>query len=159
MTTDRHLLKDIELELGPHRLRPVYSVGERRRRVPRRRPQGPASELLADFATVEGRDNLGQAIILRLLTRRGELAALGHPDYGSRVEELIGRPNSATNRDLLRLFILESLAREPRIESVERIVVTPHPEQRTRVDVTLEVLPVASSTTVTIGPFTLRFAS
>ena len=53
---------------------------------------------------------------MRLLTPRGELAELGHPEYGSRLHELIGSPNSETRRSLAKLFVLESLAQEPRID-------------------------------------------
>ena len=51
-----------------------------------------------DLRTVDGRDNLAQAVINRLLTRQGELAALGHPRYGSRLHELIGEPNNVRIR-------------------------------------------------------------
>src|SRR5690606_10108778 len=37
-----------------------------------------------DLARASGLDNLTQAIANRLKTRRGELAELGHPSYGSR---------------------------------------------------------------------------
>ena len=95
---------------------------------------------------------------MRLLTPRGELAELGHADYGSRLSELIGTPNTDTRRSLAKLFILESLAQEPRIAKVGRVEVTPG-VQRDRVDVVIEVQPIASSDLVTIGPFSLSFAS
>lgn len=68
---------------------------------------------------VTGVDNAVQAVIHRIKTRLGELADLGHPDYGSRHHELIGQPNTAHNRNLVKLYILQALAREPRIEEVE----------------------------------------
>jgi len=34
-------------------------------------------------------DNLVQALLLRFLTPVGEMELLGHPDYGSRLSELI----------------------------------------------------------------------
>ncbi|MGV2388060.1 MAG UNVERIFIED_CONTAM: hypothetical protein LVR29_06225 [Microcystis novacekii LVE1205-3] len=40
--------------------------------------------ILGDLGAIEGQTNLRQAILNRLLTRKGELAKLGHPDYGSR---------------------------------------------------------------------------
>jgi phage baseplate assembly protein W len=66
-----------------------------------------------------GVDNAVQAVIHRIKTRLGELSDLGHPDYGSRHHELIGQPNTAHNRNLVKLYILQALAREPRIEAVE----------------------------------------
>ncbi|SRR6266545_109912 len=158
MSDDRHLLTDIRLALRQHELRPVYSVDTDRRRVPN------VTGLLEDIGVVAGRDNLAQAVVLRLLTPRGELASLGHPEYGSRLHELIGRPNTETTRNLMRLFILESLAQEPRIEKVQEVRVTPVDGSRTRedvrhrVNVLLSVKPVGPTATVTIGPFTLELA-
>ncbi|WP_437569797.1 DUF2634 domain-containing protein [Sorangium sp. So ce542] len=69
-----------------------------------------------DLARVEARENLAQALILRLLTPRGSLAALGHAGYGSRLHELIGQTKSETSRHLCRAFVLEAVAQEPRVE-------------------------------------------
>jgi len=153
LANDASLLTDVALELRHAQLRPVYGVQSERRTVSV--AQGPRS--VVDVATTSGRDNLGQAITARLLTPRGELAELGHPEYGSRLHELIGSPNSETRRSLTKLFVLESLAQEPRIEKIVRCDVAPAPGSRDRVDVVLEVRPVASAETVAIGPFTLSF--
>jgi phage baseplate assembly protein W len=84
-------------------------------RVPRRvRPGEPMTP--RDLAVIEGRENLGQALLLRLLTPRGTLADLGHADYGSRLHELIGRRKNEELRNLCRAFVLEAVAREPRVE-------------------------------------------
>ncbi len=96
---------------------------------------------------------------MRLLTPRGELAALGHPEYGSRLHELIGRQNTETTRNLVKLHILESLAAEPRIEEVVELAVTPAPGTRERVNVLLQVRPVGETAVVAIGPFTLELAT
>lgn len=69
-----------------------------------------------DLATFAGRENLAQALILRLLTARGSLTALGHPDYGSRLHELIGRRKESSARHQCRAFVLEVVAQEPRVE-------------------------------------------
>jgi|SRR5579871_3758513 len=71
-----------------------------------------------DLASVNGVDNAVQAIIHRIKTMRGELTGLGHPDYGSRHHELIGEPNTENNRSLVKLYILQALALEPRIEKI-----------------------------------------
>jgi len=154
LANDASLLTDVALELRHAQLRPVYGVQSERRTVAV--AQGPRS--VVDVATTSGRDNLGQAITARLLTPRGELAELGHPEYGSRLHELIGSPNSETRRSLTKLFVLESLAQEPRIEKIVRCDVAPAPGSRDLVDVALEVKPVAFAETVAIGPFTLSFA-
>lgn len=74
-----------------------------------------------DMNITSGNDNLGQSIVNRLLTRQGELAWLGHPDYGSRLHELIGEPNGVLVRAKAELYIRESLLQESRIEEVTGI--------------------------------------
>ena len=75
---------------------------------------------LDDAALVAGIDNAVQAVIHRIKTGKGELADLGHPEYGSRHHELIGQPNSEHNRNLVKLYILQALAHEPRIERIRK---------------------------------------
>jgi phage baseplate assembly protein W len=98
-------------------------------------------------------------VILRLLTPRGELESLAHPDYGSRLHELIGRQNTETTRHLVKLHILESLAAEPRIEEIVDVTVEPAPRTRDLVVVLLRVKPIGQTAVVTIGPFTLELAA
>lgn len=88
--------------------------------VPRQvavRPRRGPRVLATDLATLSGRENLAQALILRLLTPQGALAALGHAGYGSRLHELIGRNKSEALRSLCRAFVLEAVAQEPRVEN------------------------------------------
>jgi len=153
MAANPQLLKDIRLKLIHRELRPVYTVDTDLRRVPNH------PEPLADLGIVDGFDNLGQAVVLRLLTPLGELAPLAHPEYGSRLYELIGSPNTATTRNLAKLYILESLQLEPRIQSVIEVVVEPAPGTRDRINVQVAVKPVAETQVVRIGPFTLELAT
>jgi phage baseplate assembly protein W len=146
------LLTDIAIGLRDRDFRPVYRVAAEHGRAPR------ANGWLFDAAVVSGRSNLEQAIILRLLTPQGELAELGHPDYGSRVHELIGSGNTETKRSLLRLRVLEALQREPRIATTDEVIVVKSPGRRSAVDVTVRVTPVGGSATVTIGPLRLDLA-
>ncbi len=146
----RNLLTDIRLSLSRNELRPVYSVATERRRITN------TSFQIEDMQTISGRDNLGQAIIIRLLTPRGELAALAHPDYGSRLHELVGRQNTETSRNLAKLYMLESLKNEPRIAEVVEVRVTPTPGTRDMINVFLRVKPVGDAEIVTIGTFTLE---
>jgi phage baseplate assembly protein W len=71
---------------------------------------------LWDLDTLTGRQNVAQALILRLLTPRGSLAALGHAAYGSRLSELIGQPKNDATRALCRAYVLDVVAQEPRVE-------------------------------------------
>ena len=122
----------------------MYVVPSQRGRWRRRE----GAHTLLDFATLDGRDNLGQAVMMRLLTPRGELAELGHPEYGSRLHELIGAPNTETRRNLAKLYVLEALAQEPRIEKVVEVTVTPAVEERDLVDILIRVQPVGAAETV-----------
>ena len=55
----------------------------------------------------------------------------------------------------MKLFVLASLQREPRIAQVAAVDVQPSPGTRDRVDVTISVVPVASTATLTVGPISL----
>jgi phage baseplate assembly protein W len=156
MAANPQLLTDLRLELQNSELRPVYRLASELRRLPHQ------TGSFLDFATVSDRQNLAQAVWLRLLTPRGELAELGHPDYGSRLHELVGQKNTATTRNLMKLYILESLQQEPRLAKIEQVAVTPVVGSRTRqevrhlVQVLLQVKPIAEATSVTIGPLILE---
>jgi phage baseplate assembly protein W len=104
-----------------------------------------------DLGAVAGRENLGQAVILRLLTPRGALARLGHPDYGSRLIELIGGPNNVTTRNLARLFTLEALQQEPRIREVIDLTVDTPPGQPDTIRLGLSLLPLDDDEALTLN--------
>jgi phage baseplate assembly protein W len=104
MSEDRLLGSDLRLESGVFGFGLVTDAG--------------------DLGTSLGVENLIQALLLRFNTPVGELAGLGHPDYGSRLHELIGRINSETTRNLVRLFTLETLRQEPRVGAVHHLAVT-----------------------------------
>jgi phage baseplate assembly protein W len=96
-----------------------------------------------DLELVAGLDALTQAIANRLKTRMGELAPLGHPDYGSRHHELIGQPNVQRTRDLIKLYVLQALRNEPRIEKVVSAAVTAEhspPRDSVRIDLVLSII-------------------
>ncbi len=81
-----------------------------------RRPRVGTPDTQTDLALMEGRENIAQALLLRLLTPVGSLSTLGHSEYGSRLGELIGRRKTEELRNLCRAFVLEAVAREPRVE-------------------------------------------
>ena len=78
-----------------------------------------------DLDTTTGRENLVQAVINRLLTRRGELTQFGHADYGSRLHELVGELNNLRLRALAEVYIRDCLAQERRIEKVRYVTFEP----------------------------------
>lgn len=143
--------KDIILSLHNHELRPVYTLGTLNHKSP-----PPYSGEVEDFGTIEGDNAIGQAIIIRLLTPKGELASLGHPDYGSRLHELVGRENTATTRKQAKMYILESLQQEKRIEKISDIAVSEVAQNVSRINVLINIISKESKQHMTIGPFNLE---
>jgi phage baseplate assembly protein W len=95
-----------------------------------------------DLAVVKGRENLAHALLLRLLTPRGSLAALGHAAYGSRLHSLIGRNKTSALRNLCRAYVLEVVAQERRVEdSAVSLTFDPAAETASSFVFTLEVKP------------------
>src|SRR5688572_138246 len=99
-----------------------------------------------DLDTLSQADNLVQALLLRFLTPVGELAQLGHPNYGSRLFELIGELNSETNRNRAKLFTLQALQAEPRVKEIREVTVIQSRKDPTQVDIKVSLLPVDSDT-------------
>ena len=98
-----------------------------------------------DIKLTSGRANLAQALINRLLTRRGELTGLGHPDYGSRLYLLIGEPNTRRTQAVAELYIREALADESRVQEIRDIHFAPPSlrlEKRSVLEFTIAILPV-----------------
>ena len=105
-----------------------------------------------DVRTVSGRENLAQAVVNRLLTRRGELARLGHPQYGSRLHLLVGEPQNARTRGLAEIYIRESLAQEPRIQAVTKVAFAPpaRGQERDTLYVSITVRPAGGGGDLTL---------
>jgi phage baseplate assembly protein W len=123
--------------------------------VTRRNPSGEK-----DLQVVRDAENLQQALLLRFLTRTGELTALGHPEYGSRLHTLIGERNDETNRNRAKLFVLEALAEEPRVKEVISVDVATNPAYRDEIDITVSLLAINSDTPVNlVFPFFLNGGS
>jgi phage baseplate assembly protein W len=101
-----------------------------------------------DLQRLEDVENLQQALLLRFLTRQGDLAPLGHPDYGSRLYTLIGELNTPTNRNRAKLFVLEALAAEPRVARVVSVDVTAG--ARDRIDISVSLLAIKSDTPINL---------
>jgi phage baseplate assembly protein W len=98
---------------------------------------------LYDLDVIAERSNLAQALILRLLTPRGSLARLGHAQYGSRLHELIGRRKNEALRNLCRVYVLEVVAQEPRVnDKAVALTFDPQAETQTSFVFTLAVQPV-----------------
>lgn len=102
-----------------------------------------------DLTRIRGRENLAHALLLRLLTPVGTLAPLGHPTYGSRLHLLIGQRKNEANRNLCRVYVLEAVAQEPRVDPKAVAVVFQRDEETvSSFNVTLEVRPVDGTETI-----------
>jgi phage baseplate assembly protein W len=113
--------------------------------------------LAVDLGALSDTDNLVQALFLRFLTPQGELAVLGHPDYGSRLNNLIGELNNETNRNRAKLYVLEALAAEPRVKEVRSVLVTQDKSDRTRMDINLSLRTIDTDTPLNlVFPFFLE---
>ena len=113
-----------------------------------------------DLRLATSLDNLTQAIANRLKTRRGELAPLGHAGYGSRHHELIGEPSVPRTWNLIKLYVLQALRDEPRIEKVLAASVRPEhqpPRDTVRIELTLLLLGAPSPVDLVV-PFSLEGA-
>lgn len=112
---------------------------------------------LRDIAVAQDLAAADQLLINRLKTRRGELAALGHPTYGSRHHERIGEPNTERTRHLIKRDVLECLSHEPRIERIEHCTVSADAAQRGTVRIVLTLRLIEQDTPLNLVlPFSLE---
>ena len=110
-----------------------------------------------DLATHSEVDNLVQALFLRFMTPLGELSILGHPDYGSRLDELIGELNNEANRNRAKLYVLQALAAEPRVEKVLSVEVRQNRSTPVQMDIEVRLLTIKSDTPLNfVFPFFLE---
>ncbi len=112
-----------------------------------------------DLETVSEEMNVGQAVISRIRTRKGELLDLGHRQFGSRLYELVGEPNNEATRELVRNIAKETLSADPRIREIRRIDVKPSRSDPHRVDLEITVVAIRSETPINVVyPFYLEVA-
>lgn len=145
------LLSDIALRFIRSDALSIYEVQDQETRT----TAGGRVVRVRDLSVSSNLDNLRQAIEIRLLTPKGELAALGHADYGSRLPDLIGQPNTETNRNLAKLYVIEALKQERRIEKIVSVEVTPAPGQRQLIKIFLQVKAIGVQSVIDLGPFTI----
>ena len=146
------LLTDIALRFVRSDALSIYDVQEQEQRI----SSGGRIVRLRDLVLSSDLDNLRQAIEIRLLTPKGELAALGHSDFGSRLPDLIGTPNTETARNLAKLYVIEALKQERRIAKIVTVEVTAAPGNRHLIRIFLKVLPIGAQTVLDLGPFTIN---
>jgi phage baseplate assembly protein W len=113
----------------------------------------PGSARGTDLDTLSGVGNLQQALLLRFLTPVGDLTALGHSTYGSRLQTLVGELNSDANRNRAKLYVLQALKEEPRVAEVLSVTVTQNRASRTQMDIDVRLRAIENNT-----PLNLVFA-
>jgi len=96
-------------------------------------------ERTGDLETIYGRDLMIQAIRHRLLTDKGELSSLGHPEYGSLLKEIIGEPNTPDTHRIIETLVRDSLKHEPRIENIISVAAYPSKEKSDVVFISVHV--------------------
>lgn len=111
----------------------------------------PQSGEVLDVAIASGRENLGQALMLRLLTMKGALAPLGHPQYGSRIPSLVGELNDLRTRNLARLYTLEAIREEPRVKALTRLIVEPVEGYPDTVRIAFDVVPAGDEDPIALS--------
>ena len=94
---------------------------------------------LGDLRLARGNDNIVQALTLRLLVRRGELALLGWPDFGSRLHELIGQPNTSRTHLKLMAFARAAIEQDARVRQVSEVRVQLIPGERDTARLMMEI--------------------
>jgi phage baseplate assembly protein W len=103
----------------------------------RREPYDLRPDYAGDLDLARGEENIAQALTLRLRVRRGELAPLGWPAYGSRLHELIGEPSMNRTHVKVMAYAREAIEEDPRVAEVSGV--RADPEERSTVRLTMEI--------------------
>lgn len=72
-----------------------------------------------DIALAAGVENIRQAVIARLITRRGSL--INNPNYGSELETLLGKPVNSMTLKLVDDEIVRTIKKDGRISEVIKV--------------------------------------
>ena len=99
----------------------------------------PITDPGGDLKLAEGPDNIAQALTLRLKVRRGELARLGWPNYGSRLHELIGEPNNTRTRAIVMAHARSAILEDPRVVDIARLEARMPPGERDTVRLDMDI--------------------
>jgi phage baseplate assembly protein W len=135
--TDLRLLKNLTRQNSRNPGSDLSTI-TRRPASPGEDPQSPPR----DLQLVAAVENLEQALLLRFLTRVGELTALGHPRYGSRLFDLIGKLNNEPSRNQAKLYVLQALSAEPRVKLVRSVKVTADKTERTQINIDVSLVTI-----------------
>ncbi len=96
----------------------------------------PELDHRGQLALVGGETEIEQAIRIILNTAPGQRVM--RPEFGCRLQELVFAPNNSQTAGLAERYVREALGRwEPRI-ALERVRVTPDPENHARLLITVQ---------------------
>jgi phage baseplate assembly protein W len=123
MTEERHRLFGDDLEL--YSRNETYDL----------RPNGAG-----DLGLAHGNENIVQALTLRLRVRRGDLAPLGWPAYGSRLHELIGEPNINRVHVRLMAYARSAIEEDPRVAEVMEVSASPSGRDMVRLTMDIRLI-------------------
>ena len=107
---------------------------------------GDPANASGDLALADGNDNIAQALLMRLRVRKGELAPLGWPDYGSRLHELIGEANVVRTRALLMAYAQAAIEQDPRVAKVLDVRAVGVPGERDVVRIAADIQLITAPT-------------
>jgi phage baseplate assembly protein W len=93
-----------------------------------------------DLGLVHGNENIVQALTLRLRVRRGDLAPLGWPAYGSRLHELIGEPNINRVHVRLMAYARSAIEEDPRVAEVMEVSASPSGRDMVRLTMDIRLI-------------------
>ena len=93
-----------------------------------------------DLGLARGNENIIQALTLRLRVRRGELAPLGWPEYGSRLHELIGEPNINRVHVRVMAYARSAIEEDPRVAEVSGVSASPSGRDTVRLTIDIRLI-------------------
>jgi phage baseplate assembly protein W len=93
-----------------------------------------------DLGLAHGNENIVQALTLRLRVRRGDLAPLGWPAYGSRLHELIGEPNINRVHVRLMAYARSAIEEDPRVAEVMEVSASPSGRDMVRLTMDIRLI-------------------
>jgi phage baseplate assembly protein W len=92
-----------------------------------------------DFSFVEDKNNLYQAILVRLQTIKGEYFV---KNYGSNLNDVFGQPRNELLKSRVIGYVSECLLQEPRIDSIENIEVEFIENTIDKINIKITVIPI-----------------
>jgi len=93
-----------------------------------------------DLALARGNKNIVQALSLCLAVNVGELADLGFPDYGSRLNEVKGEPNVQRTRVIALGFARSAVEQDPRVRQVLSAEARPGQQDLLQIEMQIELI-------------------